>query len=135
MAIKLSEKARTFLQERRFAVLGTLNQDGSPQLTTMWFLLEGDVIMMNTKAGRAKDRNMRRDPRISVCVEDGYSYVTLSGTVEMIYDQETTQHDIHRLAVRYNGAEAAKRQMEEQFSKETRVTLHLKPQQIIEHFE
>lgn len=135
MAVKLSEKARTFLQERRFAVLGTLNQDGSPQLTTMWFLLEGDVIMMNTKAGRAKDRNMRRDPRISVCVEDGYSYITLSGTVEMIYDQETTQHDIHRLAVRYNGAEAAKRQMEEQFSKETRVTLHLKPQQIIEHFE
>jgi PPOX class probable F420-dependent enzyme len=135
MAVKLSEKARTFLQERRFAVLGTLNRDGSPQLTTMWFLLEGDVIMMNTKAGRAKDRNMRRDPRISVCVEDSYSYVTLSGTVEMIYDQETTQHDIHRLAVRYNGAEAAKRQMEEQFSKETRVTLHLKPQQIIEHFE
>ncbi len=60
MAAKLSEKARAFLLERRFAVLGTINQHGSPQLTTMWFLLDGDFIMMNTKAGRTKERNMRR---------------------------------------------------------------------------
>ncbi len=135
MAAKLSEKARAFLLERRFAVLGTINQDGSPQLTTMWFLLDGDFIMMNTKAGRTKERNMRRDPRISVCVPDGYSYVTINGTVEMIDDQQIAQRDIYRLAVRYDGEEEAKRQMEEKFSQETRVTLHLKLEHLIEHFE
>ena len=135
MATALSEKARALLQERRFAVLGTINKDGSPQLTTMWYLLDGDVILMNTKAGRTKERNMRRDPRISVCIEDGYSYVTISGTVEMIDDPQVAQRDIYRLAVRYNGEEEAKRQMEEQFSKETRVTLHLKLEHVIEHFE
>jgi PPOX class probable F420-dependent enzyme len=135
MATALSEKARALLQERRFAVLGTINKDGSPQLTTMWYLLEGDVILMNTKAGRTKERNMRRDPRISVCIEDGYSYVTISGTVEMVDDPQIAQRDIYRLAVRYNGEEEARRQMEEQFSKETRVTLHLKLEHIIEHFE
>ncbi len=135
MATPLSEKARALLQERRFAVLGTINKDGSPQLTTMWYLLDGDVILMNTKAGRTKERNMRHDPRISVCIEDGYSYVTISGTVEMIDDPQVAQRDIYRLAVRYNGEEEAKRQMEEQFSKETRVTLHLKLEHIIEHFE
>ena len=135
MARALSEKARALLQERRFAVLGTINKDGSPQLTTMWYLLDGDVILMNTKAGRTKERNMRRDPRISVCIEDGYSYVTISGTVEMVDDPQVAQRDIYRLAVRYNGEEEAKRQMEEQFSKETRVTLHLKLEHIIEHFE
>jgi PPOX class probable F420-dependent enzyme len=135
MARVLSEKARALLQERRFAVLGTINKDGSPQLTTMWYLLDGDVILMNTKAGRTKERNMRRDPRISVCIEDGYSYVTISGTVEMIDDPQVAQRDIYRLAVRYNGEEEARRQMEEQFSKETRVTLHLKLEHIIEHFE
>jgi PPOX class probable F420-dependent enzyme len=133
MAAKLSEKARAFLLERRFAVLGTINQDGSPQLTTMWYLLDGDFIMMNTKAGRTKERNMRRDPRISVCVPDGYNYVTISGTVEMIDDQQIAQRDIYRLAVRYDGEEEAKRKVEEQFSKETRVTLHLKLEHIIEH--
>jgi PPOX class probable F420-dependent enzyme len=134
MTAKLSERARAFLQEPRFAVLGTINKDGSPQLTTMWYLLEGDTIVMNTKAGRTKERNMRRDPRISVCVADGYDYVTITGRVEMIDDPQIAQHDIFRLAIRYDGIESAKQQMEEQFSKETRVSLRLKPEQIIEHW-
>ena len=133
--VKLSEKAHAYLQEKRFAVLATLNEDGTPQLTTMWYLLEEDgTILMNTKVGRAKERNMRRDPRISVCVEDGYIYVTLSGKVEMIDDPEIAQRDIFRLSSRYHGEEKAKRQMENQFSKEQRVTLRLKPEHIIEYF-
>ena len=133
MPVTLSEKVRFFLQERRFAVLATINKDGTPQLTTMWYLLEGDTIVMNTKLGRTKERNMRRDPRISLCFEEGYDYLTVSGTVEMIADQDIAQHDIYRLAVRYDGEEAAMRQMEEQFSKEIRVTLRLKCERIIDN--
>ena len=128
----LSDKARAFLNEKRFAVLATLNVDGTVQQTTMWYLLEGDTIVMNTKAGRIKDRNLRRDPRISICLEDGYHYLTISGTVELIEDQVTAQRDIHRLAVRYDGEESAARQMAEQFSKEQRVTIHLTPERVIE---
>jgi PPOX class probable F420-dependent enzyme len=123
---KLSEQARAFLNEKRFAVLATLNRDGTVQQTTMWYLLEGDTILMNTKAGRLKERNMRRDPRISICVEDGYNYVTIAGKVEMIDDPEIAQRDIHRLAARYHGEERAAQQMAEQFSKEQRVTLRLR---------
>ncbi len=129
----MSEKVRFFLQERRFAVLATINKDGTPQLTTMWYLLEDDTIVMNTKVGRTKERNMRRDPRISVCFEEGYDYLTVSGAVEMIDDPEIAQHDIYRLAVRYDGEEAARRQLEEQFSKEIRVTLRLKCERIIDN--
>ncbi len=135
MKSTLSPKARAFLQERRFAVLGTINRDGTPQLSTMWYLLEGDTIMMNTKVGRVKERNMRRDPRISLCFEEGYNYVTVSGKVEFIDDQQTAQADIYRLAVRYDGEESAQRQMQESFGKEQRVTLHLKFDHVIEHFE
>lgn len=135
MAIELSARARAFLREPRFAVLATINQDGTPQLTTMWYLLEDDgTITMNTKVSRAKERNMRRDSRISICIEDGYKFVTLSGTVEMIDDQKIAQHDIYRLSARYHGEAKARRQMEEQFSKETRVTLRLQPESIIEYF-
>ncbi len=135
MALKFSEKARAYLQELRFAVLATINQDGTPQLTTMWYILENDgTITMNTKVGRAKERNMRRDPRISICIEDGYDFLTINGTVEMIDDQEIAQHDIYRLSARYHGEAKARRQMEEQFSKETRVSLRLKPESIIEYF-
>lgn len=135
MAIELSARARAYLRELRFAVLATINQDGTPQLTTMWYILEDDgTITMNTKIGRAKERNMRRDSRISICIEDGYKFVTINGTVEMIDDQKIAQHDIYRLSARYHGEAKARRQMEEQFSKETRVTLRLQPESIIEYF-
>jgi PPOX class probable F420-dependent enzyme len=132
MSSKLSERARAFLEERRFAVLATINADGTPHLSTMWYSLEGDTILMNTKAGRIKDRNMRRDPRISVCFEEGYSYITISGTVEMIDDQEIAQADIFKLATRYDGEESAREQMAQSFSKEQRVTLYLKCEHVIE---
>ena len=134
-ATTLSEKARAFLNEKRFAVLATINSNGTPQLTTMWYLLEEDTIVMNTKAGRIKERNMRRDPRIAICVEDGYNYVTISGTVELIDDPEIAQRDIYRLAVRYDGEEAARQKVADQFSKELRVTLHLKCEHVIEDLE
>jgi len=57
----------------------------------------------------------------------------VSGTVEMIDDPDIAQHDIYRLAVRYDGEEAARRQVEEQFSKETRVTLRLKCERVIDN--
>jgi PPOX class probable F420-dependent enzyme len=136
MATELSARARAYLQELRFAVLATINQNGTPQLTTMWYLLEDDgTITMNTKVGRIKERNMRRNPRISICIEDGYKFLTMSGAVEMIDDQKIAQHDIYRLSARYHGEAKASRQMEKQFSKETRVTLRLKPESTIEYFE
>jgi len=135
MAKTISEQARAFLSEKRFGVLATINKDGTPQLTTMWYLLEGDTIVMNTKLGRLKERNMRRDPRISVCFEDEYHYITISGTVEMIDDQEIAHRDIARLAIRYHGEEAGNRQAANQFSKEQRVTLRLKCDHIVEKFE
>lgn len=135
MTTELSEKARAFLREKRFAVLATLNRDGTPQLTTMWYLLENDgTILMNTKAGRLKERNMRRDPRISVCFEDNYNYLTIKGRVEMIDDPQISQRDIYRLSARYHGEEKAKKQMENQFSREQRVTLRLEPESIVEYF-
>ncbi len=128
----LSEKARAFLRERRFTVLATINKDGMPQQTTMWYLLEDDTIVMNTKVGRLKERNIRHDPRISVCFEDGYSYLAISGRAELIDDEQVAQHDIYRLAVRYNGEEKAQQQMAEQFSQEQRVTIRLRCDHIVE---
>jgi len=136
MVVEFSKKAHAFLQELRFAVLATINQDGTPQLTTMWYLLEDDgTILMNTKVGRLKERNLRRDPRISICIEDNYNFLTINGTVQLIDDPQKTQNDIYRLSARYHGEEKARRQIQDQFSKEKRMSLLLKPEHIIEYFE
>jgi len=119
---EFTPKMRSFLEERRFAVLGTANKDGSPHLTVMWYLLEGDEIVFNTTPSRLKHRNLQRDPRVSVMVSDGYRYVRIDGSARAIDDRGTGQADIRRLAVRYEGEESAERQMRNAFSKQERVT-------------
>jgi PPOX class probable F420-dependent enzyme len=130
--IILSDKARAFLEEKRFAVLATINANGTPQLTTMWYELQGDEVMMNTAAGRVKEANLRRDPRVAICVEDAYDYVTLSGTVELIDDQAIAQADILRLARRYHPPEKAEQMARDSFSKQHRVTIHMRIQRVVE---
>lgn len=126
----LSPAIRAFLAEPRFAVLATINEDGSPQQTVMWYDLEGDAILMNTADGRVKVNNLRRDPRVSICVEDGYRYVTISGCACLIEDQERAQADILRLAIRYHGAERA-RSIAEQFRGQHRMTILVPIERIV----
>ncbi len=122
MADKLNEAARAFLDEQRFAVLATILPDGTPQQTVMWYLIEGDELLFNTKRGRVKDQNLSRDPRVSLCIEDGYRYVTIHGTARMNDDQATAHADITRLAVRYYGRERGEQAGASGFSREERVS-------------
>src|SRR5689334_2890753 len=116
---KLTPAIRAFLDEKRFASLATINPDGSPQQTVMWYQLQGDQGMMNTARGRKKDRNLPRDHRASICVEDGYRYVSIRGTISLIEDdQPRAQADIKALATRYHGAEQAEKQVAEAFGKQ-----------------
>jgi PPOX class probable F420-dependent enzyme len=121
----LSEQVRRFLEAPRFGVLATINPDGSPQQTVIWYLLRGDEVLMNTKRGRQKDRNLAHDDRASLCVEDDYRYVAINGTIALDDDPRAGQRDIEALAVRYHGPERAAAMMRDQFSKEARVTLRL----------
>ena len=131
-ASKLSDKVRAFLEEKRFAVLATINRDGTPQLTTMWYELQGDEIMMNTADGRVKAHNLRRDPRIALCIEDGYHYVTLYGAVQLDDDQSVAQAGIHHLAVRYHNPAKAEQMSRDQFSKQRRISVRMTIERVVE---
>ena len=132
---ELDEKARAFLADRRFAVLATINPDGMPQQSTMWYYVDGDEIVMNTLRGRVKERNLARDPRLSFCVEDGYDYVTLTGTATLIHDQETAQADIRRMAIMNHGEEQGAAQAEHLFRKQERVTIRMHVDKVSAHFD
>ena len=122
--MNLSPSIRDHLAQRLFPVLATINPNGTPQQSVIWYELDGDKILMNTKRDRRKDKNLRRDPRASLCFVDGYRYITLLGEVELEAGQGVAQADIRRLATRYNGPDKAQQQMDSQFSKEERVTIH-----------
>ncbi|MBX6342337.1 MAG: PPOX class F420-dependent oxidoreductase, partial [Thermomicrobiaceae bacterium] len=126
----MDEAVRAFLEEKRFAVLATVNPDGTPQQSVMWYALRGGTIMMNTAEGRLKAKNLRRDPRASICVEDGYRFVAISGRVELIDDQEIAQRDIADLAYRYHPEDKA-REMIEGFRRQHRITILLPIRKVV----
>lgn len=115
---------RSFLEEQRFGVLATINPNGTAQLTVMWYLLDGDEILFNTKRGRQKELNLTRDPRVSFVVEDGYRFVRITGRVREVPGADIGQRDIHRLAVRYQGENSAAKGME-RFAREDRVSYRI----------
>ena len=121
--VQLTPAIREFLAAPRFAVLATIGADGAPHQSVMWYELAGDEILMNTKLGRFKQRDIARDPRISLCVEDAYRFVALSGRIaRAIDDQDIARADILRLGVRYDGRPEAERQMRDLWSKQERIT-------------
>lgn len=131
MAATLTDSMRAYLAEPRFAVLATLNEDGMPHQTVVWYDVRQDEIVFNTARGRVKDRNMRRDGRVSLCIEDGYRYLTLQGRVRIVDDSEQAQRDIRALAIRYAGPERGEEQARTQFFREQRVSLYLQIDHII----
>lgn len=136
MAAVLSDKARAFLQENHYTVFSTINKDGSSQLTTVLYALNDDeTVVMNTQLHSQKVKNMRRDPRIAMCVEDGSRYVTLYGTVEFLDDQEIIRQDIERLVGRFwTGDEEARQQYVAHLIAQERVSLRFKCEKVTEFF-
>ena len=103
MSSLIPEPVRAFLEQPRVCVMGTINRDGSPQLTVMWYDLSEDVVILNMTRGLVKERNLRRDRRMSVCVPDGPRYVTLTGVAEIVEDRGLQEVEVNRMAERYRG--------------------------------
>ena len=127
----LTAEQRAFLEEKRFAVVGTTNPDGSPHLAVMWYLVDGDDLVLNSAQGRIKDRNLARDPRMSVVVEDEYRWIRIDGRVRVEHDQQVALEDIRRLASRYYGDERkVAKAIRDNFSKQHRITYRLPIQRV-----
>ena len=102
--MQLPEKVKKFLEKPNFAVLATVSPKGRPQATPVWFMLDGEEILMNTSQGRAKLRNLGANPSVAVAVvdkDDPYLYVQIRGQVRL--DSENGARDIDRLSMRYGG--------------------------------
>ena len=89
MGIPLSDATIRLLDGRNYAVLATVNRDGSPQTSVIWVGRDGTDVLFSTVEGRVKHRNMVRDPRVSVTVIDSAdpeNYAELRGRVSMTPD-------------------------------------------------
>lgn len=99
---ELTDAQAQLFRDKNFAAVATIRQDGSPQVTPVWVDYEDGAVVFNTAVGRGKERNLRRDPRITVEVssaENPYQYVSISGQAELT--EEGAEQLIDRLAKKY----------------------------------
>jgi PPOX class probable F420-dependent enzyme len=105
--VELSEKAKKLLKGKNFAFVATINKDGSPQLTPTWVDTDGENVLINTALARQKEKNVTRDPRVTVGVFDSsnpYEYVSISGKVVKKVTGKPADDHIDKLAMKYTGA-------------------------------
>jgi PPOX class probable F420-dependent enzyme len=129
----LSPAAQQFIEAPHFAVIATINPDGTALQAVIWYLVRGGEIVFNSRVGRRWPTNLCRDQRVSVTIVDGYNYVDLRGVVEIDEDLETGQAVIADLTRRYQKDQAAAEIQIAGFAKERRVTFRLRPQRVFEH--
>ena len=111
MTAMTSEEVRSFLSSgTRTGKVATVRNDGSAHVAPVWFLLDGDTIVFTTGAETLKGRNLRRDPRTSMCVDDErppYAFVVIRGTATLTHDGDEVLRWATRLGARYMGTERA----------------------------
>ncbi|WP_447035427.1 PPOX class F420-dependent oxidoreductase [Streptomyces sp. DSM 118878] len=112
MAQKMTDDQwRAFVsQGTRTGKLSTVRADGSPHLAPIWFLLDGDDLVFNTGKDTVKGRNLARDGRLALCVDDDqppFAFVVLQGRADLIEELDQVQHWAARIGARYMGEDRA----------------------------
>ncbi|MCK5710682.1 MAG: PPOX class F420-dependent oxidoreductase [Deltaproteobacteria bacterium] len=121
------------LQGTKTGKLATVREDGRPHVVPIWYGLDGDNLVFTTGESSIKAKNMKRDPRVSISIDDQtppYSFVTIEGTISFSKDPEEMLYWATRIGGRYMGEDKA-----EAFGKrnasEGEVLVTVKPVKII----
>ena len=123
----LNEKQSQFLDNPFVGVVTTLRDDGSPHSTVVWVDREDGAVSFNTARGRAKERHLARDPRVSLLVvdpENAYRWVSVTGTAELV--DEGADEQIDKLSKKYLG----KDEYPWRSPDERRVTVRIRPEKV-----
>jgi PPOX class probable F420-dependent enzyme len=127
---------QSFLRDRaRTAVLATVRADGRPHAAPVWFDLDGDTLVLTTGHDTVKGRNMRRDPRVTLCIEDEnppFHFVIIEGTAELTAEDPNLLHWATRIGGRYMGAERAE-EYGQRNAVSSELLVRITPQKILAH--
>lgn len=106
------EEIRSFISHgTRTAKVATVMKDGQPHVMPVWFVLDGEQIVFTTGANTVKGRNLQRDPRIALLVEDDeppFAFVHMRGRVTIQQDLEDLLRFATLIGSRYMGEDRAK---------------------------
>ena len=114
MSELLNGRQVRFVEKPRVAVLATIGRDGAPQMAPVWYRYEDGAFLVLTDAGSQKHKNVERDARVELCIDDKeppYHTVIVRGRASV----EPSRGDAWReaLAIHYLGEEGGKRYVRE----------------------
>jgi PPOX class probable F420-dependent enzyme len=124
----MTTEVEQLLSGKNFASFATLMNDGSPHVAPTWVDYDGDMILINTAAGRIKEKNVNSDKRVALSVYDSsnpYNMVTIRGKVTEIIEQDADSH-IDKLAKKYLGLDSYPFRSPD----EKRIILKIKPERV-----
>ncbi len=107
MTQPIPQSHRDLFDKKALAHLATLMPDGRPQVTPVWCDFDGTYVRVKSAKGRRKDRNMRRDPRVSLSLcdpDNPYRYLEVRGRVVKVTEEGADEH-IDALAKKYLGVD------------------------------
>ena len=125
---ELTARQLGLLKGRNFAVVATVGEGGRPQTSVVWIDTDGENVVFNTTNARAKGRNLRSNPNVSVSVwenDDPYSYFEVQGRAEL--SEEGAAEHINELSHRYEGKDFR--------SPVDRVIVRVRPDRVLDHLE
>jgi PPOX class probable F420-dependent enzyme len=110
MATLSDEQKEFLLHATRTGKLATVRKDGRPHVVPVWFVLDGDALVFTTGGDTVKAANIRRDARVTLCVDDEtppYAYIMVEGTASLHDDSEALKLWATRIGGRYMGSDRA----------------------------
>jgi PPOX class probable F420-dependent enzyme len=131
--LTIPDAYRDLFEKPVYAVLTTIMPDGQPQSTVVWVDYNGEQVRINTARGRQKDKNLARDPRVSVLLmdpQDPYRWVEIRGRVDLGTEAGAVDH-IESLSWKYKGQKYYGGFSKRNPADETRVTYRITPTRVL----
>ncbi|MFJ6667900.1 PPOX class F420-dependent oxidoreductase [Streptomyces sp. NPDC091383] len=131
MSAALSDRLKSLLDGKVFIVVGTVQPDGSPQMSPVWVKRDGEHLLFSTTVDRRKKLNLDRDPRVTVVVmnpDEPYAYAEIRGTAELTTDGGRSLID--ELSLKYTGKKYAEFNLESAQDAE-RVVVRITPRKVV----
>jgi PPOX class probable F420-dependent enzyme len=125
--VPLTEQAKRLIDGKNLASVATLMPDGSPQVAPVWVDRDGDIVVINATVKRQRYRNLKRDPRVALCVFDQdniYSKVHIRGRAIEITKEGAEDH-IDKLSMKYRG-----RKYPDHRPNEPRIVIRIEPEHV-----
>jgi len=127
----ISEAAQAFLDEKLFGTLATVSSTGVPAQVLVWYMRDGDEILVTTQATTQKVKNIQQTGWASLSISQGPRFLTVRGHATIDNDPAKTHEDFQRIVRRYLPPEAADKWIADAGATVNRVIIHIPAEHVL----